>query len=281
MKRKDFNATATATRSGPTTLADLAQRLNETGNEASQARPADVAVQASQAMRIAWLAFLATALTLAVVLVWIIGWQWTTTNLEYLILFVCGIPFLVVAIVLSFSARKIAQHTWTLGAILRRNQELIWEIEKALRTDLDGDGHHGQPATTGNPADVGDDFVVNTLDGQKTIIPRAKTIPIVRKTLSGFPDGLTPDDVIYVLETCLSGESLAFGKWVGRSLPSGWKASTNEDWRAVQNGLIAWRFASSERRGMRRFVRHNVNDLETYEAMVSSIRASVAASEKP
>jgi len=31
MKRKDFNATATATRRGPTTLADLAQRLNETG----------------------------------------------------------------------------------------------------------------------------------------------------------------------------------------------------------------------------------------------------------
>lgn len=118
----------------------------------------------------------------------------------------------------------------------------LWRQETATGRDLDGDGAVGKPpkkeaghiVTVPGKAGKREEIVLPDLD------PEPDTTPLI-----GFP--VCANDVLFLLNSMTNGQQVTYPRQA-LTLPSGVKISTGEEgqrfWRAFQDGLIRWQFAS-------------------------------------
>lgn len=109
----------------------------------------------------------------------------------------------------------------------------LWQREIKDGKDIDGDGKVGPPRghvveVQGKPA-----FTLPDLHPETPAAPPP--------ALVHFP--CTANDVLLVLDSA-PGDGLGFRAWEGKRLPSGVKLDRST-WGAVQDGLLAWQFATA------------------------------------
>ena len=173
------------------------------------------------------------------------GWGWSATGeAGVMAVAVVGLP----ALAYGVSALRNA------GAERRR----FYAQEVRDRRDYDRDGVIGDPRG----------HVVNVQGAPAFVLPdlHPETPAAPPPALIHFP--VTANDVLFVLDKA-SSSGLGFRAWEGQRLPSGVKLD-RATWGAVQDGMLAWRFATARQTKTGRVVELRT-DIDV-EAMKDAVR---------